>query len=102
MAKTIARIFTYAKPYILHFILTVIFVLIGVSLSLTVPVYIGKAVDVCIGAGEVDFGELAEIAVILGIMVIASGFFQWLMSLCTHKLAFLTVRDFRKIRASTG
>ena len=28
-------------------------------------------------------------------MVIASSLFQWLMSLCTNKLAFLTVRDLR-------
>ncbi len=95
MTKTLARIFSYAKPYILYFILTVIFALLGVSLSLTVPVFIGKAVDVCIGAGQVDFSELAEIAVVLGIMVVASGIFQWVMSLCTNKLAFLTVRDLR-------
>lgn len=95
MTKTLARIFSYAKPYILYFILTLFFAVLGVSLSLTVPVFIGKAVDVCIGEGQVDFSRLAEIAVLLGIMVVASGFFQWLMSLCTNKLAFLTVRDLR-------
>lgn len=95
MTKTLARIFSYAKPYIMYFLLTVVFALLGVSLSLTVPVFIGKAVDVCIGAGQVDFSELAKIAVVLGIMVVASGIFQWLMSMCTNKLAFLTVRDLR-------
>ncbi|MCM1133257.1 MAG: ABC transporter ATP-binding protein/permease [Ruminococcus flavefaciens] len=95
MTKTLMRIFSYAKPYVVYFIFTVIFAFLGVSLSLTVPVFIGKAVDVCIGAGQVDFSELAKIAVTLGIIVIASGLFQWLMSLCTNKLAFLTVRDLR-------
>lgn len=95
MTKTLMRIFSYAKPYIVFFILTLVFAAAGVSLSLTVPVFIGKAVDCCIGAGKVNFSKLAEIAVLLAVMVIASALFQWLMSLCTNKLAFLTVRDLR-------
>ena len=95
MFKTLKRIFSYARPYIAYFAMTLIFAAAGVSLSLTVPVFIGKAVDCCAGVGDVDFVRLAEIAVILGIMVVASGIFQWLMSLSTNKLAFLTVRDMR-------
>lgn len=95
MLKTLARIFSYAKPYILYFFLILIFAFIGVSLSLTVPVFIGKAVDLCIGENNVDFEELKQTALTLACIVIASGFFQWLMSLCTNKLAFLTVRDLR-------
>ncbi|MDE6785321.1 MAG: ABC transporter ATP-binding protein/permease [Ruminococcus sp.] len=95
MFKTLKRIFSYAKPYIAYFVMTLIFAAAGVSLSLTVPVFIGKAVDCCAGAGDVDFIRLAEIAVILAVIVIASGIFQWLMSLSTNKLAFLTVRDMR-------
>ncbi len=95
MMKTLTRIFSYAKPYIVFFVLTLIFAAAGVSLSLTVPVFIGKAVDCCVGKGNVDFKELGIIAVTLDIMVILSGLFQWLMSLCTNKLAFLTVRNLR-------
>ena len=95
MTKTLMRIFSYAKPYIVFFILTILFAASGVSLSLTVPVFIGKAVDCCICKGEVDFNKLAEIAGLLAVMVISSAVFQWLMSLCTNKLAFFTVRDLR-------
>lgn len=95
MFKTLGRIFSYAKPYIVYFIMTVLFAILGVSLSLTVPIFIGKAVDYCIGKGEVDFDNLAHTAVVLAVIVILSGFFQWLMSLCTNKLAFFTVRDLR-------
>ena len=95
MLKTLKRVFSYARPYIAFFVLTVIFAAAGISLSLAVPVFIGEAVDCCIGAGQVDFGKLLRIVVKLGISVIASGLFQWLMSLCTNRLAFLTVRDIR-------
>lgn len=95
MVKTLKRVFSYARPYIAFFVLTVIFAAAGISLSLAVPVFIGEAVDCCVGAGKVDFDKLLFIVVKLGISVIASGLFQWLMSLCTNRLAFLTVRDIR-------
>ena len=95
MVKILKRVFSYARPYIAFFVLTVIFAAAGISLSLAVPVFIGEAVDCCVGAGKVDFDKLLFIVVKLGISVIASGLFQWLMSLCTNRLAFLTVRDIR-------
>lgn len=95
MFKTLKRVFSYARPYLKYFVLTVIFALLSVSLSLAVPIFIGKAVDRCLGKGAVDFDELKKIAAILASIVIGSTIFQWLLSLCTNKLAFLTVRDLR-------
>lgn len=95
MLKTLKRVFSYARPYILYFVLTIFFAAAGVSLSLSVPVFIGKAVDCCIGKDAVDFDELKKIAVLLAAIVIGSALFQWFMSLCTNKLAFLTIRDLR-------
>ena len=95
MLKTLKRVFSYARPYIAFFVLTLVFAAAGISLSLAVPVFIGEAVDCCVGAGEVDFDKLLRIAIKLGISVVASGLFQWLMSLCTNRLAFMTVRDIR-------
>lgn len=95
MFKTLKRVFSYARPYIGYFIFTVIFAVLGVSLSLAVPVFIGEAVDCCIGSGNVDFDELKKIVIELAAIVAASTLFQWLMSLCTNKLSFLTVRDLR-------
>ena len=95
MLKTLKRVFSYARPYILYFVLTVIFAALGIALSLAVPVFIGEAVDCCIGTGSVEFEKLREIIITLASIVIGSSFFQWFMSLCTNKLAFLTVRDLR-------
>ena len=95
MLKTLKRVFSYARPYIGYFVLTVTFAALGVSLSLAVPVFIGNAVDCCVGKENVDFDRLKVIVTELAAIVIASGLFQWLMSLCTNKLAFLTVRDLR-------
>ncbi len=95
MIKTLKRVFSYARPYMAFFVLTVVFAVAGVALSLAVPIYIGRAVDFCVGKDNVDFSGLGRIAVILAAIVVSSTVFQWLMSLCTNKLAFLTVRDLR-------
>ena len=95
MLKDLKRVFSYAAPYRRYFVFMLIFALTGVSLSLAIPVFIGEAVDCCLGPGEVDFERLRNIVILLAAMVAASALFQWLMSLCTNKLAFLTVRDLR-------
>ena len=95
MWKTLKRVMSYTKPYRHYFIFTVIFALAGVSLSLAVPIFIGKAVDYAKGAGMVEFDGLIKTALFLGIIVLASTLFQWFMSLCTNKLAYLTIRDIR-------
>lgn len=96
MLKTLRRVMGYAKPYIRFFVMTVVFSALGISLSLSVPIFIGNAVECCVGKGNVDFNELRRIGITLSCVVIGSTLFQWLMSLCTNKLAFLTVRDLRR------
>ena len=95
MSDTLKRVISYARPYIAYLVSTVIFAVAGVGLSLLVPVFIGDAVDCCIAKGNVDFNDLKKIVTELAVIVTASGIFQWIMSLCTNKLAFLTIRDLR-------
>ena len=95
MIKTLKRVFSYAKPYFIFFVLTIIFAAAGITLSLAVPVFIGEAVDCCVNKNSVDFESLKKVLAKLVSVVVASGLFQWIMSLCTNKLAFFTVRDLR-------
>ncbi len=95
MKKTILRILTYCRPYRRYLILTILCTLIGVSLSLVVPIMIGEAVDCAVGQGNVNFEGLGKIAMILAGTLLVSGVFQWLSGLCINRLAFGTVRDLR-------
>lgn len=95
MSDTLKRVISYARPYIAYLVSTVIFAIAGVGLSLLVPVFIGDAVDYCVSKGNVNFNDLKKIVTELAVIVTASGIFQWIMSLCTNKLAFLTIRDLR-------
>ena len=95
MKHTILRILKYCRSYWGYLILTILCTLAGISLSLIVPVMIGKAVDYAVGVNQVDFAGLGRIALILGILVLVSGIFQFLESLFINRLAFGTVKNLR-------
>lgn len=90
------RILNYLKPYKLFSILALITALIGVSLTLYVPVLIGKAVDLIVGKGNVDFKGLVPVLITLGTFALVGSIFQWFMSLCTNKLVYNTIKDIRQ------
>ncbi len=95
MKKTIVRILSYCRPYRRYLILTIFCTLVGISLSMAVPLLIGEAVDYAVSPGNVDFDGLAKAALILGAVVLISGIFQWLEGLFINRLAFGTIRSLR-------
>ncbi len=95
MKQTILRILSYSRPYRGYFLLTLLLTLTGTSLSLIVPVLIGRAVDFAVGTGQVDFGGLRGTVLLLAACVAVSAVLQWLGGLCINRLAFGTVRDLR-------
>lgn len=92
---TLKRILAFSKPYLHYLLLSMLFALISVSLTLYAPILIGDGVDLIVGKGEVDFSNLIPIIMKLLVVVGITALTQWLMSIFTNKIAFLTVRDIR-------
>lgn len=95
MIKTLKRILGYVKPYKMYLAAAIVFSFVGVLLSLFVPVFIGKGVDLIVGKGNVDFKGLVKLAAVLAATVLVSTFFQWLTALATNRLSYNTIRDIR-------
>ncbi len=93
--KTLFELIKYAKPFRVSFILSVLSALAGISLSLAVPVLIGRGVDCAAGRDSVDFVSLKRICIELVCVILLSAFFQWLMSYCSNKLSYKTVKLLR-------
>lgn len=89
------RLFSYARPYRIYLIGSLISAMISVVFSLLIPVFLGKAVDYILGAGNVDFSGLLNTIIYLALFIAFSTVFQWLMSYCTNKITFLTIKDLR-------
>lgn len=89
------RLFSYAKPYRRYLIGALISSLISVTLSLLIPIFIGKGIDNIVGPGEVDFDGILNVIIYLATFIMGSTIFQWIMSYCTNKITFLTIKDLR-------
>ncbi len=89
------RILQYAKPYRGYLILAFVSAFISVVVSLLVPVLIGRAIDKIIGKGNVDFNGMKQILLVMIFTIGISAIFQWIMTYCTNKITFFSVRDLR-------
>jgi len=89
------RLFSYTKPYGIYLIGALVSAMISVLLSLLIPVFLGKAVDLIVGQGNVNFGGLTRIIIYMALFIGGSSVFQWIMSYCTAKITYYTVKDLR-------
>lgn len=86
----------YIKRYIYLFIISVVFALVNVALTLYVPIIAGNATDLIIAKGKVDFEGIFIILRNMGIAVIIASITQWIMTLCNNKIAYNVIRDIRE------
>ena len=89
------RILRLIQPYRHLLILSLIFAVVSVVLTLYAPVLTGRGIDLVIGKGDVDFDGLRPILVRFALVVAATALAQWLMNLCNNKITYHVVKDIR-------
>lgn len=89
------RILSFSKPYTVYLVLAMVFAVISVGLTLYAPILTGNALDLVIDKGLVDFDGIVKILIKFAVAVGITCITQWLMNLCTNRLAYCTVRDIR-------
>ena len=93
--STIRRVLALIRPYAGSVILTLTLAVITVFTTLLAPVISGKAVDLILGPGQVDFAGLVRLAVAMGITILCTAVAQWLMNVVNNRITFQVVRDIR-------
>lgn len=94
--ETLKKVWKYIDKYKYFLILSMIFAVITVSLTLYAPILVGRAIDCIIGAGNVDFAEIGRILLKLVIIILITAMVQWLMNVCNNKIAYNVSRDLRQ------
>ncbi len=94
--SAIKKILGYCSPYLHYFIFALIFAVISVSLTLYIPVLVGRAIDNIISPGNVDFKAIGNIILFILISIGGVALFQWAMNHCTNAISYKTVRDMRR------
>ncbi|KLU70623.1 MAG: hypothetical protein RHS_3538 [Robinsoniella sp. RHS] len=93
--ETEKRILRLIKPYGHLLIMSLIFAVVSVVLTLYAPVITGQGIDLTIDKGQVDFAALMPLLVRFGIVVGITALAQWLMNLCNNKITYHVVKDIR-------
>ena len=93
--KTIKKILNYVRKYWVLMILSMVFALVTVALTLYVPILIGDVIDLIIGPGNVDFQGMKKIVIQICIIVAATAILQWLMNSINNKITYQVIRDVR-------
>lgn len=76
---TFKKIVGYIGKYIPLIVISVILAAVSVGLNLYVPVLVGKAVDLAVGTGNVDFEGIKRILVKIAVVVAVTAVVQWVM-----------------------
>ena len=92
---TLRRVLELIRPYAGLVVLTLVLAVVTVVTTLLAPVISGKAVDLIIGPGQVDFGGVGKLAIAMASTVACTAVSQWLMNVVNNRITFHVVRDMR-------
>ena len=92
---TLRRVLELIRPYAGLVMLTLVLAVVTVVTTLLAPVISGKAVDLIIGPGQVDFGGVGKLAIAMAGTVACTAVSQWLMNVVNNRITFHVVRDMR-------
>ncbi len=93
--EVIRRILSYVGRYKIYLALSLLFAAVSVAGTLYVPILIGGAIDLIIGAGNVDFAKIAQILIAIAVIIAAVALSQWLMNACNNKITYGVISDMR-------
>lgn len=94
--STLKEVLRYIRSYRLFLVLSILCAGVSVALSLYNPILIGNAVDLVLGAGNVDFPAVVQILVKMGVLIGITAVAQWLMNICNNKISYNVIRDMRQ------
>ena len=92
---TLVKVLLRVKRYAPLIVLSVVLAALTVALTLYVPILVGRAIDLIVGEGEVDFEGVFGVLLTIAVTVGATAVMQWLMSTINNRITFRVVCDLR-------
>lgn len=94
MAK---KVIAFGKPFHGYLYIALISIFIENFFELLAPVFLGKAIDCIVSAGQVDFDTLLMYVALVCICVVINVVFTWLANFFTNKYCFKSSAYMRKV-----
>lgn len=91
------KVIAFGRPYHIYLYLSLFGVFAGTFTELMMPVYLGKAVDCIVGAGNVNFDNLLINAMFLLLWTALSCIFAFMANYFSNKYCYLSSSRMRKL-----
>lgn len=95
-AGTMRKVLSYMKRYIPLLVISLALSVVTVALTLYFPILTGRAIDLIVGKGKVDFTAMTVILTRAAIIVVIAAAAQWLTNICNNRMTYNIVRDIRR------
>ena len=94
--STIKKVMNYIRRYWGYLGMSIVLAAVTVALTLYLPVLTGRAVDLIIEKGVVDFVGILAILKRMAVIILLTAAAQWIMNACNNKITYHIIRDIRK------
>lgn len=95
-AASFIKIIKKIRPYYGLLLLALLCAVLSVSLTLLIPVLVGRAIDNIISKGQVYFDAVLQIILLIAFALLGVSVFQWLMNWLINLISYKSVRDLRR------
>lgn len=93
---TIKKVLDYIQRYWFYLGLSIVLAAVTVALTLYIPILTGRAVDLIVTKGQVDFAGILVILERMAVVILLTAVAQWIMNACNNKITYNVIRDIRK------
>ncbi|MCM1087236.1 MAG: ABC transporter ATP-binding protein/permease [Muribaculaceae bacterium] len=92
---TLKKVLRYVKKYWIYLVLSIVAAAVTVAFTLYLPILTGRAIDLIIQKGQVDFSGIFVILKQMAVVILLTALAQWLMNVCNNKMTYRIVQDVR-------
>lgn len=93
--QTLQNIFRYLGRYRVFILFSALLALIGVAISIYIPIRIGNAIDLIIGKNEVELKKILNILIEITAFILISALSSFTMTKINNRITYGVVRDMR-------
>lgn len=93
--ETLGKVLHYIKKYWFYLAVSIIMAAVTVTLTLYLPILTGKAIDLILDKGKVDFAGVFAILKQMAWIIAVTAAAQWMMNVCNNKMTYRIVQDIR-------
>lgn len=93
--STLLRLLNVIARYRIWIVISFLSAGISAILQLYIPILFGRAIDLILGPGQVQFSAIAELLSRILILLLVTAAITWIMNLVNNRLCYRTIQDIR-------